>query len=419
MASEYIALIPAYEPDDKMLDVIRDMKCKGFDIVVVDDGSGSEYADLFSQASEDATVLTHHTNKGKGAALKTGLSYISKYKICGGASPEEIVVVTVDADGQHKAGDAFRTAVSAASNPGGLVLGSRALRGDIPLRSRLGNTITRHVYRISTGLSVHDTQTGLRAFTADLIPQLMQIRGDRYEYETNMLLEFAAAGIPITEEEIETVYLDGNKSSHFNTIRDSFRVYREIIKFSASSFAGFVVDYAMYAILLAVTAKMAIPHNLILANIGARIVSSVTNYTINRKLVFKHNAGIARSALQYFTLAAFILAGNTAILSVLTGYFGIGRMIAKVITEIILFSISWLVQKYVIFYTAEEDGQAGSASGARSMVVSGGKGCSLKTGSLRRKPLPRTAYFRTEEDAGRACITGTINKTKEAVNEDF
>ena len=368
MAAEYIALIPAYEPDEKLLDVIKDMADKDFDIVVVDDGSGDAYSELFDQASDHAIVLTHSKNKGKGAALRTGLSYISKYKICGGASSEDVVIVTVDADGQHKAKDAFRIAMHAASKPGALILGSRALEENVPLRSKLGNTITRHVYKLSTGISVHDTQTGLRAFTADMIPEMLRIRGDRYEYEINVLLEFAARGVPIIEEEIETVYMDGNKSSHFNTVKDSFRVYKEILKFSASSFVGFLIDYGMYALLLAVTGKLAVANSLIVSNIGARVVSSAANYTINRKLVFRSNTKAVKSALQYFALAALILAGNTAILSVLVGTFGIGRMAAKVITEIILFSISWLVQKYVIFYTAEEN-EAETVSGR--MKVSG------------------------------------------------
>jgi putative flippase GtrA len=140
------------------------------------------------------------------------------------------------------------------------------------------------------------------------------------------------------------VYYDGNRASHFDTVRDSARVFREILKFSASSLIGFLTDYMMFAILLAVGA------NLIIANIGARLVSSVTNYTINRKLVFCSDAGLAKSALQYFTLAALILAGNTVTLSVLTGTLGIGSMAAKVLTELLFFAISWTVQRYLIFY---------------------------------------------------------------------
>ena len=172
-----------------------------------------------------------------GPPLKTGLAYIEKH--CGPNS----VIVTVDADGQHRANDAMKLCEVARKHPDTLVLGSRKFRGRIPLRSRFGNTVTRLVYRISTGLKVYDTQTGLRAFHKQLLPQMLEIPGARYEYEINVLLEMAKTGVPIMEEEIktgvpimeeeiETIYLDrDNSSSHFDTVRDSFRVYREILRF--------------------------------------------------------------------------------------------------------------------------------------------------------------------------------------------
>lgn len=363
MGRRYIALIPAYEPDEKMTDTIRELKAKGFDIVVVDDGSGSACEELFRKAEEDAVVLTHGTNRGKGAALKTGMEYIYRYmsyskavKTPGGqmvTTGKDAVIVTVDADGQHLAEDAFRVARIAEANRNTLVLGSRAFSGDVPTRSMVGNTITRHVYSLATGVSVHDTQTGLRAFGREMIPRLLEIKGERYEYEINMLLELAKSGTPIIEEEIETVYEDGNKSSHFRTVSDSFKIYKEILKFSASSLVSFLIDYVMYGILIALTAAAGLSHSLIISNIGARLVSSVVNYSINRKFVFNSNSNIPKSALQYFMLAAVILIGNTIVLSTLVNTMGIGSMPAKLITEIIFFFISWTVQKYLIFYREE------------------------------------------------------------------
>ena len=141
--------------------------------------------------------------------------------------------------------------------------------------------MTRAVYRISTGLKVHDTQTGLRAFDGTLIDKMLSIRGDRYEYEMNVLLDLARSRIPIKEMEIETIYLNNNAASHFNPLRDSFRVYKEILKFSASSFIGFLVDYVLYTVLLLITGK------LMLSNVCARVVSASVNFTINRRNLFR------------------------------------------------------------------------------------------------------------------------------------
>ena len=374
MRKRTIALIPAYEPDAKITDLTKELKNRGFDIVIVDDGSGPDYAELFESLSQDAAVLTHRENRGKGAALKTGLSYINKYmayteSVLTGAGTETVsgrdaVIVTADADGQHLPEDIERVAEIAAARPSALVLGSRALAGDIPARSRFGNTVTRHVYSAATGVKVHDTQTGLRAFHRSMIPRLLEIEGDRYEYEINMLMQLASEGVPIIEERIETVYEDNNSGSHFRTFRDSFRVYKEILKFSASSLISFAIDYCMYAALLALTGAAGLANGLIISNIGARLVSGAANYTLNRRLVFRSRTGFAKSAAQYILLAAFILAGNTIVLTTLAGTLGINSLLAKLITESIFFVISWTVQKYVIFFKETEGGgEAGGAAG--------------------------------------------------------
>ena len=374
MRNRYIALIPAYEPEQKLIGLTADLREKGFDIVVVDDGSGPEYRDIFGELEMQATVLTHPQNRGKGAALKTGLRYINKYmaytesvKTAAGTatvSGRDAVIVTVDADGQHLPDDVLRVAEISAGRRDALVLGSRALGRDIPARSRFGNTVTRHVYSAATGVRVHDTQTGLRAFHRSLIPRLLEIEGDRYEYEINMLMKLAAEGVPVIEERIETVYEDNNSGSHFRTFRDSFRVYKEILKFSASSLASFAVDYCMYALLLAVTGTAGIANGLIVSNIGARLVSGTVNYTLNKKLVFRSRTGFAKSAAQYVMLAAFILAGNTIVLSTLAGTLGINSLAAKLITEAVFFAISWTVQKYVIFFREDSGAESDDAESA-------------------------------------------------------
>ncbi len=343
MTSKNIALIPAYEPEPLMNGLVEKLADAGFAIVVVDDGSGPDYSEIFKNAAQNAAILTHFENKGKGQALKTALSYIVEN------FDENSVIVTVDADGQHSVEDAINLCRIAREHPDTLVLGSRKFEGNVPLRSRFGNAATRLVYRLTTGLKVYDTQTGLRAFHMDLLPRMLEISGSRYEYEMNVLLDFARNRIPIREETIETIYLNDNASSHFDTLRDSARVYREILKFSASSLAGFTVDYILYSLLLLATGSLAV------SNVGARVVSSSVNYTLNRKFVFKSQAGILRSAASYFLLAAVILAGNTLVLSFLVNSLGINRLAAKLMTEIGFFIFSWFIQKFVVFRKKEKN----------------------------------------------------------------
>ncbi|MBR1724958.1 MAG: bifunctional glycosyltransferase family 2/GtrA family protein, partial [Ruminococcus sp.] len=316
-AKKKIALIPSYEPDERLVKLVQDVTAAGFAAVVVDDGSGEDYREIFDSASGYAHVISYPDNRGKGAALKTGYSYIA-------ASFTDSTVVTMDSDGQHTVPDAMNISRAAEARPGSLILGSRALAENVPLRSRFGNSVTRGVYRLSTGLAVHDTQTGLRAFHTSMLPLMMKIPGDRYEYEMNVLLELAKLDIPIREVPIETIYIDNNSGSHFDTVKDSARIYKEILKFSASSLLGFGVDYALYSL---ITALFGIPAA---ANIIARIVSSTVNFTVNRKLVFESDKPLGRAALQYFTLAAGILAGNTLVLKALT-MAGMNAYIAKLL----------------------------------------------------------------------------------------
>ncbi|MCI2058063.1 MAG: bifunctional glycosyltransferase family 2/GtrA family protein [Oscillibacter sp.] len=346
-----IALIPAYEPDGQLLPLLRALGGAGFHRVVVDDGSGGAYAEIFSGVPAGVTVLTHCRNRGKGRALKTGLDYIQSH------FPRDSAVVTVDADGQHTAKDALRCVQAAEQHPGSLVLGCRTFSRGVPQRSRLGNRITRFVCRTFSGLRLSDTQTGLRAFTADLIPLLADIEGDRYEYEMNVLLACGRRGIPLAEVPIATIYRRRNAGSHFRTVRDSWLIYRSLLggfaKFAGSSLASFLLDYGLYSLLVTVSAPLGAP-SVPLSNITARIVSAGFNFTVNRTLVFRSRKNPLRAAAQYALLAACILAGNTLLLSWMVGVLGANRFAAKLVTEAIFFTLSWAVQKLLIFRQSPE-----------------------------------------------------------------
>jgi glycosyltransferase involved in cell wall biosynthesis len=348
MQSLWIALIPVYQPTEQLLLLLRKAKHANFHIVIVDDGSDKKYQEVFQSAIQYGTVLRHTQNCGKGQAIKTGLFFIQNH------FPADCVIVTIDADGQHRVEDAIRICRIAQDHPNTLVLGSRKLRKHVPIRSKIGNTVTRFVYRVSTGQKVWDTQTGLRAFSARLLPQFLDIPGERYEYEMNVLLTCSRMRIPILEEEIDTIYIDGNVSSHFETIKDSWRIYKEILKFLAASISSFLVDYSLYSILSFCTSDMGDISSILISNIGARAVSASVNYTINRRLVFNSKANFLRSAVQYAVLAAGILMGNTIVLSFLVDFLGINRYVAKLMTEIFFFLLSWMVQRKVIFIEGKD-----------------------------------------------------------------
>lgn len=353
-------IIPAYKPDEKLIGLIhRLQEMSSCRILVVNDGSGEAYQAIFSEAEAlGCTLLVHPENRGKGAALKTAFVYLSEH-----GDPAD-VIATADADGQHLPTDIFACLAEAKLHPEALILGSRGFTGDVPARSRFGNTVSRWTFHLLMGVRVFDTQTGLRAFHASLLPQLIAIQGDRYEYEMKMLCEFAAKKIPIREIEIRTVYLDEkNSSSHFNPLADAKRVYGILLKnacsktwqvltFLFSSLFALGVDLFSYWVFFNLFENW-IPQLNILALVSlllARTLSSATNYAMNRNVVFRSHSKLSRTMVLYFLLVCAVFFGNHFLnaklfLDILEWH----EIPSLLAAQTICFPISFLLQKYVVF----------------------------------------------------------------------
>lgn len=331
-----VVLIPAYQPDRKLLALLRELAAVApeLDVVVVDDGSGPLYAPIFSDAATlGADVIGFAANRGKGAALKHGFAHIAAHY------PGQDVVCA-DSDGQHRVRDILR--VGRAVRPGAMVLGMRAFSGHVPARSIVGNTITRWAFRAATGVGVSDTQTGLRGYPAGALDWLAGVRGDRFEYELNLLLQAKGAGWTIAEVPIDTVYLAGNESSHFRPLVDSVRIYLPLLAFSASSLVAFAVDFVALLVINALTG------NLLAAVVAARGLSSAVNFLTNRRVVFRSRRPLRSTMLRYYLLVAVLLLANYGLLAWLTGL-GLALAVAKVLVEVGLFVASYQMQRSFVF----------------------------------------------------------------------
>jgi glycosyltransferase involved in cell wall biosynthesis len=341
-AGAAVVLIPAYCPGPALARTVADLRAArpGLTVLVVDDGSGPAYAEVVGDAvAAGADLLTLPVNRGKGAALKAGFAHVR-------ATRPGHDIVCADADGQHAVADILAVA-DAVAEPGvapRLVLGTRAFGGDVPLRSRVGNTTTRWLFRAATGRRLTDTQTGLRGCPAGLLAWLEAVDGDRYEYELSVLLRAVRSGIGLDAVPIETIYLDDNSSSHFRPVADSLRVYLPLLGFLASSLAAFVIDT------LALLAAYAVTGSLLASVLLARVTSATVNFAVNRHLVFARGretpAGAA--ARGYAVLAVGVLAANYLMLRSLTGL-GLAILPAKVLTEATLVGASYLAQRRLVF----------------------------------------------------------------------
>lgn len=341
-----VALIPSYRPSERLCEIVRELSKRDYACVVVDDGSGAEFAHVFATVLDRAHVVGYEENQGKGHALKAGLAFIQENY------PPDSVVVTVDADGQHDVDDVDACVGAALMAPHALVLGCRGFdKAEVPLRSRIGNTLMCLSYRLVSGIDVRDTQTGLRAFRTRLIPLLRTISGERYEYEMNMLLTCPQEGIGIEQVPIRTIYEDNNASSHFRPVRDSLRVCGRMFAFAASSLASFVVDYVLFGVLAGLLATRGTT-GVLVANVGARIASASCNFALNRSLVFHSSERLYSTAVRYALLAIGLLCANTLAVLTLVAL-GIPALVAKLMVESVLFVISWTMQNRVVFARRE------------------------------------------------------------------
>ena len=339
-----VIIIPAYLPDQKLNILVDELIALNFhQIVIVDDGSNEDYLPLFNGLEKlGCVILRHPVNKGKGAAIKTGIKYASThYEFING-------FITCDADGQHTSQDIQNVSLGLDLNPESLVLGSRDLKNKlVPFKSRFGNAFSSFYFKASTGMTCLDTQTGLRGIPVSLTEEALRIPENRYDYEMNFLMSVAKAGTTITHIPISTVYINSNSSSHFKPFLDSVRIYKEPIKFGLSSLMSALVDLGLFTIL-----TMILNDNLfrmvLIATLVARLVSGIFNFLINRIWSFRNFSSIKRQFRRYASLYVVQLVLSFTFVYLLS-FIPIHLTIIKIIVDSLLFIGSYFIQKHWVF----------------------------------------------------------------------
>lgn len=342
-------IIPTYNPSEKLLSVISGLIEYGFrSIIVIDDGSRQDCQHIFTEAENitGCTVIHHEVNKGKGRGLKTGFNYvIENLPDCDG-------VVTTDDDGQHTPEDILRCAEKMMECHKA-VLGARDFSGDnVPPKSRFGNNTTRIVFRLLCGIKITDTQTGLRALPFSYLKPLTEISGERFEYETNMLLEMKRMGLSFEEVTIETIYLDGNSATHFNPLTDSVKIYVQILKYAASSLVCSLIDIGLFTLVnMLIITYLGENESLrlFIATAFARIVSSLTNYLLNQRAVFRSKSSAKKTFVRYYILCAAQLAASYLLVKGTCRLYNIPvnlwQSVIKIVVDTVLFFISYGIQR--------------------------------------------------------------------------
>lgn len=339
-------VIPALNPDERLLGLLKELKKLGFlPPLLVNDGSKAECETYFKMAQEqyDCTVLVHEENKGKGRALKTAFAYLEKDTKCQYA-------VTIDADGQHTPEDVLKCILTAkeAENKGKIIFGCRDFsQPQVPAKSRMGNRSMCLLMRFTCGMTLSDTQTGLRVFPRQYFGKLLEVAGERFEYETNMLIDMQKEKIPYGEVKIQTVYLENNKSSHFRPVADSLVIIRPFLKFLVSSCGSSVIDLVAFSLLFWLLKGLPEREAIWGATVFARIISASCNYMLNRHRVF--GTGSGKSPVKYMTLCIVQMCMSAALVAAIYGMVGAGATGIKIIVDICLFFLSYQIQREWVF----------------------------------------------------------------------
>ncbi|MCR4562590.1 MAG: bifunctional glycosyltransferase family 2/GtrA family protein [Bacilli bacterium] len=292
-------LIPIYEPEELCLGFLSLFKKEDFDyFLIVDDGSGEKYQEAFKSFEEKTVfkVIGYPVNKGKGHALKHGIQYLRDL------DPEISLIVTADGDGQHAYEDILRVKETGFNNPGSLVLGSRLFdKKRMPLTSRVGNWYSSVKFRLLTKKKVRDTQTGLRAISSELFPLALSTPGNRYDYEEEFLTE-AVRDYPLIQVDIEAIYLNENKSSHFRPVIDSILINKRIFLYVLASVLSWGVDLGLFYLFSNHIFVNNAETQVYVSTILARVASGAVNFFLLFFFVFDKRENMAMKLLKYFSL---------------------------------------------------------------------------------------------------------------------
>ena len=331
-------VIPAYEPENVLLTILKKIKNKFFRIIVVNDGSSNMYEDLFRQIEElpDTVILKHPKNLGKGAALKTAFKYCIdlETKSCG--------VVTMDADGQHCSHDVGKIGAALMDEPNSLHLGKREFRRGIPWKSLVGNSITKYIYNIFVGSRLSDTQTGLRGIPINNLRKMLDIKSNAYDFELGMLLLAKQNSIKINEIPIDTIYDKTNSTSHFKPLIDSAKIYSVFLKYMANSMLIGLLDIFVFLFVYSQTNKI------FLSFCVGRLVFCIISYK-NAVNIFRSPKIVSRQAIPYLLLVSCSLLLSYSMSVMLVTVYGLKILSAKLISELMLFFYNFSVQQSFIF----------------------------------------------------------------------
>ncbi len=346
-----VVIIPSLEPERKLIKYIKDILKKNFcEVIVINDGSSENKKVIFDEISKikKCKIIHHSTNKGKGAALKTAFNYLLDHK------KNVQIAITADADGQHLVSDVYKLYKASYTYQEEYILGVREFGDNTPFKSKYGNMFSSFLIKALYNINLKDTQTGLRLFHKNQFKWLTGIKGDRFEYELNVLIESKKNGQNFITIPIKTVYINNNRASHFHPIKDAYKVTSQLFKglslYTGSSLISAGLDILLFTLLTFLFNSIFISFATITIASGiSRIISSLLNYNINSKIFNNSKNKTKNSFVKYYILWSLQLIISILLVSYFSTVTAGSKIISKIIIDLLLYIISYQIQLRWVF----------------------------------------------------------------------
>lgn len=348
-----LIVIPALNPPQHFINYVDELIQNGIEsILVLDDGSSLEHKWIFDQIArnQECTVLQHALNLGKGRGIKNSINYFLNLENLS----DYVGMIMVDSDGQHEINDVLKIRDAMMLNPNHLYFGSRNFdEKHVPWKSRIGNKFTTFLFKALYGEHIRDTQTGLRGIPKEIAHLFIDLKGERFQYEMNMLISAVINNVKVKEIDIKTVYFDDNSETHFRPIKDSLEImsliFANFFKYILSSLSSFIIDIILFYLMIIAIKDMDTNSRIILSTIIARIGSSIFNFAINKNIVFENKRKDPLILVRYFSLVLFQMLISASLVTIFYQLTGFQESFVKIVIDSLLFLVSYRIQKLYVF----------------------------------------------------------------------
>lgn len=345
-----VLVIPALDPDARLVELACGLwgRWSG-GIVVVDDGSTPACEYIFDRCAElGCEVVRHPANRGKGAALKTGIARAAELW------PDAAGVVTCDCDGRHLPHDVLAVGRAVATEPGALHVATRDFKGEaVPESTHVFNTFTRLAIRFFCGVDVRDTQSGMRGMPMSFARTLVDELAGGFEFECALLCDAREAKLDFREVPISYVLDPNSPETHFDPLRDTARILGVMVelfvKCTLTSVGCYALDIVLFALFMRLFSAWGADELAVgAATVAARVVSSGANFAVNQRRVFGADSSVVR-VVRYAVLAVGIMCASAVATTLFTALLGTPAVPTKVVVDLALFFANYKLQHAWVF----------------------------------------------------------------------